>query len=85
MTPPDFKKELIDQLIPSKYKKTVTNGIPGSRLVLKKGSYVFACIPFSEIEPNDFRNSYVIKNCEKVCMLFLCFLKRMYSLLWSEQ
>ena len=65
MTPENFKKELIDQLIPSKYKKIVTKGIPESWLVLKKGSYVFACLPFSEIEPDDFGNSHVKSKLRK--------------------
>lgn len=65
MTPDELKKELIDQLIPVKYKKVVTNGFPESWLVLTKGLYVFAFLPFSEIPSDDFGNSHVKKILRK--------------------
>ena len=53
MTPEDFRNELIKQLVPFKYRQVVTKGIPESWLVLKKGSYALACIPYAEIPADD--------------------------------
>jgi hypothetical protein len=58
MTPQDFKKELTEQLVPFKYKCVVTKRVPESWLVLKKGSYALACIPYCEIEATDYNNSH---------------------------
>ncbi len=65
MTPEKLSNELINQLIPSKYKKVVKKDIPESWLLLQKGSYFFVCFPFSEIDPSDYGNSYVKKTIEK--------------------
>ena len=58
MTPGDFRNELIKELIPFKYRCIVEKGVPKSWLVMKKGSYALACIPYSEIEADDYTNMH---------------------------
>ena len=70
MTPEEFRNELIEQLIPFKYKSVVTNGIPKSWLVMKKGSYAVACIPYSELEIDDYKNEYAKRILRKALHAF---------------
>jgi len=76
MTPEDFRNELIKQLIPFKYKSVVTKGVPESWLVLKKGSYALACIPYSEIEADDHRNIRAKRILQKALHAFPIFMEK---------
>ena len=53
--------ELKDLLLPSEYKKQLDKNVPEGWLVLRKGAYLFAAVPFSEI-PNDDYDSIYVKN-----------------------
>ncbi len=70
MTPEEFRSELIEQLIPFKYKSVVTNGIPKSWLVMKKSCYALACIPYSELEVDDYKNEYAKRILRKALHAF---------------
>jgi len=76
MNPKDFKKELMIQLMPSKYKSVLEKGVPASWLVLKKGAYAFACVPFSEVPADDYRNGYVKSILKKALKAFPVILEK---------
>jgi len=62
----EFKKQLRDILFSFKYKGITDRRIPESWLVMKKGWHIFACVPFSEVESNDYRNKSVKSVLRKV-------------------
>lgn len=85
MTPEDFKNELIEQLVPFKYKAIVTKGVPESWLVLKKGSYALACVPYAEIPPDDYGNIRVKGILRKtLCALPIIMEKGVFLLYYGD-
>ena len=82
MTPEDFRNELIEQLIPFKYKSILTKGIPESWLVLKKGSYALACIPYAEISADDYTNMHAKKILRTALRAFPIFMEKGVFLLY---
>ena len=85
MTPEDFKNELIGQLVPFKYKSLVTKSVPKSWLVLKKGSYALACIPYSDIEPDDYNNIYAKRVLRKTLHAFPIFMEKGVFILYHGE
>ena len=82
MTLEEFRNELIEQLIPFKYKKIVQKGIPESWLVLKKGSYALACIPYVEIPADDYGNTHAKGILRKALHAFPIFMEKGVFLLY---
>jgi len=82
MTPEDFKNELIEQLVPFKYRHVVTKGVPESWLVLKKGSYALACIPYAEVPADDYANIRARRILRKALHAFPIFMEKGVFLLY---
>lgn len=82
MTPEEFRDELTEQLVPFKYKQIVQRDVPESWLVLKKGSYALACIPYIEIPPDDYRNTHAKGVLRKALHAFPIFMEKGVLLLY---
>lgn len=66
-------KELEDirsLLIPIKYRKEITEKVPKGWMVLKKGAYLFAAVPFEEIPSDDFGSKHVKNTIRKLLFSF---------------
>jgi hypothetical protein len=82
MTPEDFRNELVEQLVPFKYRHVITKGVPESWLVLKKGSYALACIPYAEIPADDYRNIHAKSVLRKALRAFPILMEKGVFLLY---
>ena len=59
-----FLQELKELLMPSEYKKQLQQNVPERWLVLKKGAYIFAAVPFTD--SSDFGSKQVKKQIRNI-------------------
>jgi hypothetical protein len=59
----EHKMNVLDELkallLPSEYRKQLDTNVPESWLVLRKGAYLFAAVPFAEVPNEDYASTYV--------------------------
>lgn len=66
MEPSEFLDRLESRLVPHDYHKRITKGVPDAWRLFRKGSYLFAAVPYSEVPDGDFCNSYVKSEVRKI-------------------
>ena len=66
MKPLDFLNGIEAALVPSDYKKKLTENIPNGWRAFRKGSYLFAAVPYSSVPPGDYGNAYVKAEIRKL-------------------
>lgn len=74
--------QLTDLLLPSEYKIKITKNVPEEWLLLKKGAYLFAAVPFSEIPEGDFGSKYVKTKIRSITKAFPIFAEKGLFLLY---
>ncbi len=58
--------ELKNLLLPSEYRKQLDKNVPEAWLVLRKGAYLFAAVPFTEAPNEDYGSIYVKDKIRKI-------------------
>ena len=62
----DFLNRLDSLLVPSEYKKRITAKVPSNWRFYRKGAYIFAAVPYSEVPKGDYDNVYVKTEIRKI-------------------
>ena len=62
----EFLDRLESRLVPHDYRKRITKDVPDAWRVYRKGSYLFAAVPYSEVPDGDFGNTYVKSEVRKI-------------------
>lgn len=75
-------EQLQKLLLPSEYKTQLTENVPESWLLLKKGAYLFVAVPFIEIPEGDFGSVYVKKKIKALTKAFPFFNEKGLFLLY---
>ena len=55
----EFLDRLESLLVPNEYRKRITRNVPQTWRFYRKGAYIFAAVPYSEVPPADYGNTYV--------------------------
>ncbi len=58
--------ELKNLLLPSEYRKQLDKNVPEAWLVLRKGAYLFAAVPFTEVPNEDYGSIHVKDKIRKI-------------------
>jgi len=62
----EFLDRVEAALVPHHYRKRLTKNVPESWRFYRKGAYVFAAVPYSEIPEGDYGNAYVKGGVKKI-------------------
>jgi hypothetical protein len=64
----EFLDRLETRLVPHDYRKRLTKDVREGWRVYRKGAYLFAAVPYSEIPEADYGNSYVKGEIRKLVL-----------------
>lgn len=75
-------EKLRDQLVPSEYSWQLRQNVPADWLVLGKGKYLFAAVPFQEIPEGDYGSRYVKRKVRIIASAWPVFAEKGLFLLY---
>ena len=66
----EFLDQLDSLLVPSEYRTKITKNVPSAWRFYRKGAYIFAAVPYSELPQRDYGNAYVKAEIRKIVFAF---------------
>ena len=62
----EFLDRLESLLVPHDYRKRIVRDVPDAWRVYRKGAYLLAAVPYSEVPEGDYSNTYVKNEIKKI-------------------
>ena len=78
----EFLDQLDSLLVPSEYRARITKRVPSAWRFYRKGAYIFAAVPYSELPQRDYSNAYVKAEIKKIVFAFPIFAEKGLFLLY---